>query len=68
MSDPTDKYPPLDPKRVYELPHRGGGRKPATVDILIATVCALLETIGEMTGRETDATVLIKLARESFGG
>ncbi|QCG95001.1 hypothetical protein E6C67_14310 [Azospirillum sp. TSA2s] len=38
------------------------------VFILLANATASLELLGELTGRETDATVLIKLARESFGG
>ena len=65
MSNP--EYPPLDPDRIYELPHRGDAAKPGTVDILVATVCATLETIGELTGREAEAEALIKTVREEFG-
>lgn len=42
--------------------------RPDTVDILVATVCALLETIGELTGRDTEAEALVKVVRSEFGG
>ena len=42
--------------------------KIGVADILVATVCALLETVGELTGREPEAEGLIKTVRAEFGG
>lgn len=56
---------PSDAKGLQGL--RMTAPKPDSVEILIATICALLETVGELTKREPEAEALIKTIREEFG-
>lgn len=46
----------------------GKSDRQAAVLVLVSSVTAMVETLGEMTGRDTDAMVIIKLVREAFGG
>ncbi|CAO3358655.1 hypothetical protein [Azospirillum palustre] len=41
--------------------------KPDIVDVLVATVIAMLETIGELTSRQPEANKLATDVRSTFG-